>query len=264
MKAVSRRTLGVAVRGVGLAACLLGVSSAPRGRPNDTASPMSRGEQEQLMELSRRRFAAFVEGDRTTYRKIVSEDAIFAYSNGRVLTYADALAELTRLAPPGSYEFRHEDVRYRSVGDGGLLVYRLVVHGPAGIGDYEGMESDLFRRTGLGWKMVAVHGTTIPYPTRPSIGVDTATLDAYVGRYEGEQHAYYDITRRGTRLIGQRSGFDAIPWIAESNDVFYVPSDPTATRIFLRDEHGRVSTLVRIDASGDVRWKRTTVLPRLP
>ena len=194
-----------------LAACSIGPSSRVGTRDDIEAPTAVSGQQRELTQLSRRRFAAFLDGDRATYQEIVSPDAIFAYSNGRVLTFDDAIAELVPLAPPGSYEFRHEDVQLRAAGGGALLVYRLLAHGPGGIGDYEGIESDFFVRRDGAWKPIAVHGSTIPYPTRPSVALDTTALDAYVGRYDGALNAHYDITRNGNVLVGQRSGFPAIP-----------------------------------------------------
>jgi ketosteroid isomerase-like protein len=217
-------------------------------------------QQKELVQLAQRRFKAFFEGDKTAYEQLVAKDAVFAYSNGRTLNYAEAMSELAPMAKAGTYSFRYEDIQFRDFGDSALLVYRLVFRGPPdGGGDYQGVESDTFRRINKVWKLIAVHGTTIPYPKRVNIEVEHRLLDEYLGRYESAPGVYYDITREGSQLMGQRNGFQKVPWLAESSDIFYVPSDPTASRVFMRDPNGVVSKLVRIDIQGDTEWRRVKV-----
>ena len=233
-------------------AVLLVVATAALASSTRQDGPQN--EQQELVQLAQRRFKAFFEGDAATYRQIVAKDAVFAYSNGRVLNYTEALRELEPLAKPGSFDFHYEDIQFRDLGGGAMLLYRLVFNGPEGA--YEGWESDTFAHRDQGWVLVAVHGTTIPYPNRANLSVEPKLLDEYVGRYAGPQDAYYEITRQGNQLFGQRSGFPKVPWSAESSDIFYVPSDPYASRVFMRDARGRISKLVRIEVTGNTVWTR--------
>ncbi len=219
--------------------------------------------QNELVQLAQRRFAAFFEGDKMAYEQLVARDAVFVYSNGRTLNYLEAVSELAPLARAGTYSFHYEDVKFRDFGDSALLVYRLVFHGPPRVGgDYEGMESDTFSRLNNVWKLIAVHGTTIPYPKRVRITVDRKLLHEYVGRYESTPGVYYDITCDGDQLMGQRNGFQKVPWLAESRNIFYVTSDPSASRVFMRDPKGGVSKLVRVDVQGNTEWTRVKVEAR--
>ena len=218
---------------------------------------MAADHQHELVQLAQRRFAAFFDGDKTVYEQVVAKDAMFAYSNGRTLTYDQAMSELAPLAKAGTYHFHYENIRLRDFGNSALLVYRLLFHGPpAEGGDYEGVESDTFARFNGAWKLVAVHGTTIPYPKRVSTKVDPKLLDEYVGRYESAPGSYYDISREGDQLVGQRAGFQKVPWFAESSDVFYVASDPTVSRVFMRGMTGHVSKLLQVDIQGNTEWTR--------
>lgn len=210
--------------------------------------------EQELVRLARQRFEAFFEGDKATYERLLARDIIFAYSNGRLLDYTTAMHELVPLAKPGSFTFHYEDVQFRDFGETVLLVYRLVFSGPEG--GYQGIESDLFARRNGAWQLTAVHGTTIPYPARQPVVVAPQLLDEYTGRYESTSGSYYTITRRGSQLMGQRDGYPKKPWMPEANDVFYVLSDPTATRIFLRDSDGRVMKIVRVDIQGNTIWQR--------
>jgi len=210
--------------------------------------------QQQFERLAQQRFKAFFDGDKATYQRLVAPDAIFSYSNGRTLNYAQAMKELAPLATPGSYNFHYEDVQFRDFGESVLMVYTLVFHGPSG--DYRGVESDCFARRHNVWQLVSVHGTTIPYPNRVSITADAAALDEYAGEYANSSGDYYTISHDGNQLMGQRNGYPKVPWLAESADVFYVSSDPTATRIFMRDSHGKIAQLVSVDVEGDTVWRR--------
>jgi hypothetical protein len=123
------------------------------------------------------------------------------------------------------------------------------------------VESDTFTRLNNVWKLTAVHGTTIPYPNRVSITVDTKLFDEYVGRYESAPGVYYEITRERDQLMGERNRFQKVLWLAESTDIFYITSDPTASRVFMRDPNGGVSKLVRVDVQGNTEWTRLNVGP---
>jgi len=210
--------------------------------------------QQQFVQLAQQRFKAFFDGDKATYQRIVAPDAIFAYSNGRTLNYAQAMKELAPLAPPESYNFHYEDVQFRDFGESVLMVYTLVFHGPSG--DYRGVESDSFARRHNRWQLVSIHGTTTPYPNRVPATLDAAALDEYVGEYANSSGDYYTISHDGNQLMGQRNGYPKVPWLAESAGVFYVSSDPTATRIFMRDSRGKITELVRVDIEGNTHWLR--------
>jgi len=244
---------------IGLA--VMALATAGTAAPPGTARAASARKAE-LVQLAQRRFQAFYAGDKAAYAQIVARDAVFTYSNGRTLNYAQALSELAPLAPPGTYGFRYQDIQLRDFGDSALLVYRLIFHGPPdGGGDYQGTESDTFARRDGTWKLVAVHGTTIPYSQRTNVSVAPSVLDAYVGRYQRSPGVFYDVTRQGDQLYGQRAGFQKTAWLAESKDVFYAPGDPTAVRVFMRDATGAVAKLMRIDIQGDTEWIRLRTAP---
>lgn len=237
-------------------ACLLVLSLGPDCLHYHPAV-VSANRQQELVELSQRRFQAFFDGDKATYDRLLASDAVFVYSNGRVLDRGQAIAELAPLASPGTFQFRYEDVQFRDLGDSAVLIYRLVFHGPPEIGDYQGVTTDIWALRKGAWQLAALHGTTIPYLERAHVDVDPTLLDEYAGQY-ANGHFYYDITRQGAQLFGQRNGFDKVPWLAESEFSFYVPSDPSATRIFIRDQKGHVSKLIRIEAAGNSVWTKAT------
>jgi hypothetical protein len=222
----------------------------------DHTDPHSLKLHQELIALSQRRFQAFFEGDRPTYERLLSSDAVFVYSNGRMLNRGQAMRELMPLAKPGTFTFKYEDVQFRNMGSSVALVYKLIFDGPPEIGHYEGITSDIWTSRNGAWQLVALHGTTVPYPNRTRVAVDSTLLGEYVGRYAMGSDVYYDITREGYQLMGQRNGFPKVPWLAESEVSFYVPSDPSATRIFMRDTNGHVSKLLRIEAAGNSVWTK--------
>lgn len=218
-----------------------------------TASP---GQEQKFVELSQRRFQAFFDGDKAAYEHLLASDVVFVYSNGRVLDRRRAIAELTPLAKPGTFTFMYKDVQLRDLGNSVVLVYRLVFHGPPEVGDYQGMSSEIWALRNGAWQLLALQGTTIPYPARTPVAVDSTLLDEYVGRYAADPGVYYDISRQGTQLMGQRNGFAKVPWLAESDDSFFVLSDPSASRIFMRDSKGRIAKLLRVEAAGNSVWTK--------
>lgn len=124
--------------------------------------PAVSAKQELILKLAKRRFAAFVAGDRNAYRELVANDATFAYSDGRFLDASEAFKELGSVFP-ANYKFaaEYDEIRFHDFGNSAQIVYRLVFT-DAQNRRYQYRESDTFALRDSKWKPVAVQGTPIP------------------------------------------------------------------------------------------------------
>lgn len=209
-----------------------------------------------LVTLSKQRFTAFAAGDRATLQQMIADDAIFMYSDGRSLNKRQMLDAVAKF--PGTYEIHYEDVQVRNFRSSAMVCFRLVYRDSTALDPQpiQYLETDTFALRNGRWLMVGVHGTAVPYPEAHEIAVTLAMLDAYVGDYEArDQH--YTITRVGNQLFGQRSGYPKAQWHAESQDLFFVDGDSAGRRIFVRDEAGRVSQMIRVGPEHYAIWTRS-------
>lgn len=221
---------------------------------SQTAGPSNL--QDQIVTLSQQRFRAFAAGDRSVLQSMVADDAIFMYSDGRVLSKSQMLDALVRF--PGKYEFHYEDVQIRNFNDSVMLCFRLIYHDSTALGSepiqYLGTETFALRKGQ--WRLVGVHGTAVPYPSPHRVSLPTKLLDEYVGQYKAGDYDY-EITREGDQLFGQRSGFPKAQWHAEEENIFFVDGDTAARRIFVRDKKGQVNGMIRIGPEHYAVWSRS-------
>jgi hypothetical protein len=173
-----------------------------------------------------------------------------------VLNKAEMLDGVTRF--PGNYDFHYEDIQTRSFQDSVMLCFRLVYHDSTALDSepIQYLETDTFSLRRGRWLLIGVHGTAVPYPKPHRASLPTQLLDEYVGRYEAGGQ-YYEITREGDRLLGQRSGFPKVQWHAEAENIFFVDGDTAARRIFVRDKKGRINEMIRIGPEHYAVWRKS-------
>jgi hypothetical protein len=209
----------------------------------------------EIVRLSQARFRAFATGDRTALRDMVADDAVFIYANGSLLDKSQMLDGVAKF--PGGYDFHYEDVQFRNFQNSVMLCFRLVYNDSTAhdVETNQYLETDTFARRNGRWLLTGVHGTAVPYPKSHNIFLRPELLDDYVGWYEAGNQKY-EITKQGTQLFGQRSGFPKVPWHAETENIFAVEDDVAGRRIFVRDKSGRVSQMIRIGPEHYRIWRR--------
>jgi CubicO group peptidase (beta-lactamase class C family) len=94
-------------------------------------------------------------------------------------------------------------------------------------------------------------GDVEPQKVRPTITLDAAVLDRYVGRYQVAPTFVLEITREGAQLFAQGTGQPKFPLFAESEtEFFFEVVDAQVT--FVRDANGRATKLVLHQSGADV------------
>lgn len=91
------------------------------------ASRTARVEQE-IRRLEREWFDSYVRGDRTAFDRIVADDAVMTYGNGKVGSKSEAIAEIKAPAD-SSYSLTSDDVQVRVYGDTAIVTGRVTESG---------------------------------------------------------------------------------------------------------------------------------------
>ncbi len=187
---------------------------------------------------------AIAPGDRALWDRTLTANAVYVDENGRVLSRADFLKEMTGLPPGSSGNIKIIDYDVRLDGDTALVRHlddeHETYHGQPLHAQY--LTTETWLKRGGDWKRAGTHAYAVNVDP-PAIAPPTATLDAYVGTYVMADLTY-TVRRDGDHLTGQQSGGPARPLLAETSEVFFTPGRPRTRTIFQRDAAGRAARLI--------------------
>lgn len=202
---------------------------------------------------------AIAPGDRTTWSRTLSADAIYVDENGAVMRRDEFLKALEPLPAGASGHISIVDYDVRLHGDTALVVHRDEerenYHGQRLHAAYLMTETWL-RRHGE-WRLALVHAYVIAKDP-PAVALPATVLDDYVGRYSAASDLAYVIRRDGDHLVGGREGGPVHPLLAESPNVFFVAGQPRVRKIFRRDEANKVVGFADRREGSDLVWTRAT------
>jgi ketosteroid isomerase-like protein len=181
-------------------------------------------------------------GDRATWDRALSADAVYVDENGVILHRAEFLKELQPLPPGASGTLTIIDYAVQLHGDTALVIHRdderENYHGHALHAEY--LMTETWLRQGGAWKLALVHAYVVAKDP-PAVAIPPAALAEYVGRYSAAQDLVFVIRLEGNELVGGREGGTAHPLLAESPDVFFIAGQPRTRKIFKRDDAHRIA-----------------------
>jgi Domain of unknown function (DUF4440) len=123
-------------------------------------------------------------------------------------------------------------------------------------------ESDTWRATAAGWRLVAAQVYAIPQD--PPRGEAAGVLTDYAGVYGLSASTRQTIRQDGDHLVAERPGRVPQPLLPESGDVFFTPGHPRTRRIFLRGAAGRVVGFADRREGTDLVWTRAATSGAAP
>ncbi len=200
---------------------------------------------------------AIATGDRSTWERTLTPEAIYVDENGATMTRSELMANFDPLPPGISGQIRIVEYQVRQLGDTALVIHRDEehenFHGQALAATYLTTGTWIHRQGQ--WKLALVHVYTVNRDPAP-LALAAATLDEYVGRYAAAPDLVWVISREGDHLVGGREGRPAKPLLVEMRDVLFVPGAPRTRKLFQRDDQSRVSGFVDRREGQDIRWMR--------
>ena len=203
------------------------------------------GSRDFFADLTEKRAAAYLAGDRAFYEQLLSADFILVGDNGAItkkLAYLDA--EFAGKHSEGMKPFYDiSDFQVITLRKDFALVSYLKTEGMK-IGDQsffaDARRLDTYALEEGQWRLVAMVASRILKPPKP-IAVPAEKLADYAGKYSISPGVESVITVAGDHLAEQTTDQPATKLIPVSTDTFFDPGDsPTARTTFRRDATGKV------------------------
>jgi uncharacterized protein (TIGR02246 family) len=225
---------------------VVAVSPFAHGQTDARAPAGNSKVEEEIRRLEREWFDSYVRGDRAAFDRIVADDAVMTYGNGKVGNKSEAIAEIKAPAD-ASYSLTSDDVQVRVYGDAAIVTGRVT---EKGIFNGRSLNSqsrytDVWVRRNGRWQVVAAQNTRLPQET-PAPAATTNTnpnaYDAYVGQYELGPNLVITITRDGDRLMSELGGHKG-ELMPKSETQFSIPA-ANMTITFVRNANGQVTHMI--------------------
>ncbi len=207
---------------------------------------------------------AVTSGDRSVWDRVLDADCIITTEDGEFLRKASFLEELKPLPVGFSGKITVRDLTVRPVGGTAVVHYWL--------DEWEQIfdqqlqttyvETDVYRRSGASWRMVAMHVTVVPRDLEP-IPQPAADWQQLVGDYQYSSAAAsrYRVSLRDGALFGGRDDQTATRLIPLAPLVFFQQGS-IHVMIFVRDETGQIGEVRELHKYNEVRMQRVVVPPR--
>jgi len=214
---------------------------------------------DELQRATQQLMDAAAPGERAVWEHWTDPTLTYVSEDNEVKDRGHLLAELTPLPPGYSGWITVAEFRCRDFGAFAVTTYVLDEHesveGQALRTRYRG--SDTWRRTGTGWRVVAMQVYAIPQDP-PADSAAHAALADYQGVYSLSEHTRQVVRVAGDHLLAERAGRAPQPLLRESGDVFFTPGRPRTRRIFRRGGDGAVLGFADRREGSDLSWEKVS------
>ena len=236
---------------------LVAASSFAFGQTNPPKSAQNLKVEQEIKRLELEWFDSYVRGNRAAFDRIVADEAVITYGNGKIGNKAEAIAEIKVPADP-SYSLTSDDVQVRVYGDTAIVTGRVTEKGTFNGRSINSQSryTDVWVRQKGRWQVVAAQNTRIPQerPTAQVASVAPNAYDAYVGKYELMPNVVITISRDGDRLMSEAGGRSS-ELVPVSGDQFTIPA--ANIRItFVRGANGQIAHLILNDNGREGQARR--------
>ncbi len=203
-------------------------------------------------------YEAVASGNKAIWRRTLADDCIITDEDGRVYGKAAFLDTVTGLPQGFSGDIKVQRLTARIFGPAASVHYWLDEHEDA-LGQklhtvY--VETDMYRRDGNAWKMIAAQVTVVPADLKP-VSVDESGWPQLAGSYRlgpAPGIVYHAYLRNGSLYWGgkQKSAKLLIPL---SPLVFFVQGS-IHTMVFVRDAAGHITGALELHKYNEVGMQR--------
>jgi len=214
-----------------------------------------------FVDLTERRAAAYIVGDRAYYEKLLSADFLMMGDNGAVTNKAQYLD--AEFAAPRSIAmkpfFSIREFRVITQRKDFAVVSYLKTEGTK-IGDQtfsaDARRLDTYALEQGHWRLVTMVASRVLKPLKP-ISLPPETLAGYVGRFSIAPGVDSVITVAGDHLAEKTTDQPATVLMPLGYDTFFDPEDsPAARTIFRRDPNGKVLAWSYVNGDQEVIAKK--------
>jgi uncharacterized protein (TIGR02246 family) len=216
--------------------------------------------EQEIRRLEREWFDSYVRGDRAAFDRIVADDAVMTYGNGKVGNKSEAIAEIKAPAD-ASYSLTSDDVKVRVYGDTAIVTGRVTEKGTFNGRSLNSQSryTDVWVKRNGRWQVVAAQNTRLPQESSPAApttntNANANAYDAYVGQYELAPNLILTISKDGDRLISELGGRRS-ELVPESDTQFAIPAANIKIR-FVKDANGQVTHILVNDSGREGQARR--------
>lgn len=230
-----------------LVIALLVVAASPlaSGQTNPRQAARNAKVEQEIRKLEREWFESYVRGDRVAFDRIVADDAVMIYGNGKVGKKSEAMAEIKAPADL-SYSLTSDDVQVRVYGDTAIVTGRVTEKGTFNGRNLNSQSryTDVWVRRNGRWQVVAAQNTRLPQERAATAtpSMNPNVYDAYVGQYELAPNLILSITKDGNRLMSEVGGRKS-ELTPQSETQFSIPAANIKVT-FVRDANGQVTHMI--------------------
>jgi Domain of unknown function (DUF4440) len=206
---------------------------------------------------------AVTDGDKAVWDRVLDADCIITTEDGEFLRKPRFLAELKPLPRGFSGKITVRDLTVRQLGDAAVVHYWL--DELEQIFDQQlktiYVETDVYRRDGGSWRMVAMQVTVVPRDLAP-IPQHSADWQDLLGDYQYSAAATsrYRVFMRDGDLYGGRDAKSATRLIPLAPLVFFQQGS-IHIMIFVRNDSGTISEVRELHKYNEVRMQRAAAPP---
>lgn len=208
-------------------------------------------------------YDAVAAGDKAVWDRVLDEKCLITTEDGEVLDRQGFLKDLQPLPPGFEGSIKVRDLTVRTLGDAAVVHYWLdeveAIFGQRLQTTY--VDTDIYRRTPAGWKVVAMQATVVPRDLEP-VPADSSTWPALVGdyRYSDKTTSRYRVFLKEGALYGGRDAASATPLIPLSPLVFFQKGS-IHIMVFVRDTNGAITEVRELHKYNEVRMQRVSAAP---
>jgi ketosteroid isomerase-like protein len=215
---------------------------------------------EQFRDLLARQYTAISMGDTATLSRALADDlAWVVVANGGVVNKTQLVAMSAQVQNPIP-RFEVDSLHVALVGSTAIAEYRRIDH--RDLGEYRTQTVnrviDVFRQQFGSWVLARHTQTWIVSPPTP-VKLDSAALDAFVGRYEKGPGFVDDVHWQDGHLVAQSTVESVGATLVPVSNTAFSPNGIAPLIVFERDATGRVTGYVQQIPDGHVdRARRLT------
>jgi ketosteroid isomerase-like protein len=205
-------------------------------------------------------YGAIASGDSAALGRRLADDLVWLVgASGVEVTKAQLLAAASRVQEPAVH-FDVDSLRVQSVGNVALVSFRRVDRRSLGGVNFPAawLVLDVFAQRAGRWQLVRHVQTWAVAPVQP-VTVDSAALQAFVGRYSVAPGYVDDVHWEGGHLVATISGYPPGGRLVPVSGSVFSPDGVGALIAFERDASGRVIGYVQGYPDGHVVRR-----PKLP
>jgi hypothetical protein len=233
----------------GLAGTLAAASGEAAAAASDTAKVLARATRELA--------DAIAPGETAIWEHYTDPRFVYVTEDNEVKSRARTLEELKPLPAGYSGWIVVQEFQCADFGAFATTTYVMDEHETAEGHELHARyrESDTWRATKDGWRMVAAQLWAIPQdPPRGEFPV--ARLGEYAGSYSLSPKTRQEIRVVDDHLVAEREGRAPQVLLPESGDVFFTPGRPRTRRVFTRAADGSVNGFADRREGVDLLWSR--------